>query len=73
MVDYRIILNILRSNLRDSSAQLYTRERCAWINDANFIVVRPGTSEYPTKINSLNATQYIERIRLLYSSISNEQ
>ena len=73
MIDYRIILNILRSNLRDSSAQLYTKERCAWIHDENFIVVRPGTSEYPTKINSLNAVQYIERIRLLYSSISNEQ
>ncbi|SHH34426.1 hypothetical protein SAMN04488109_3789 [Chryseolinea serpens] len=73
MIDYSIILNILRSNLRDSSAQRYTKERCAWIDDANFIVVRPGTSEYPTKINSLNAVQYIERIKLLYSSISNEQ
>ncbi len=73
MIDYRIILNILQSNLRDSSAQLHTKERCAWIDDANFIVVRPGTSEYPTKINSLNAVQYIERIKLLYSSISHEQ
>ncbi|HEY5745250.1 MAG TPA: hypothetical protein VIU12_04155 [Chryseolinea sp.] len=73
MIDYRIILNLLRSNLRDSSAQRPTQERCAWVNDENFIVVRPGTSAYPTKINSLNAMQYIERIRLLYSSISNEQ
>ena len=73
MIDYSMILNILRNNLRDSSTQIYTKERCAWINDENFIVVPPGTSEYPTKINSLNATQYIERIRLLYSSISNEQ
>ena len=73
MIDYRIILNILRSNLRDSSSLRYSKERCAWINDENFIVVRPGTSEYPTKINALNAVQYIERIRLLYSSISNEQ
>lgn len=73
MINYSIILNILRNNLRDSSAQLYTKERCAWINDENFIIVRPGTSAYPTKINSLNAMQYIERIRLLYSSISNEQ
>ncbi|AYB29573.1 hypothetical protein D4L85_02775 [Chryseolinea soli] len=66
-------MNILRSNLRDSSAQRYNKERCAWIADENFIVVRPGTNEYPTKINSLNALQYIDRIRLLYSSISNEQ
>jgi hypothetical protein len=73
MVDYRIILNILRNNLRDSSSLRYTKERQAWISDKNFIIVRPGTREYPAKINSLNAVQYIERIRLLYSSISNEQ
>jgi len=73
MTNYSIILNVLRNNLRDSSAQLYTKERADWARDDNFIVVRPGTREYPAKINALNAVQYMARIRLLYSAMSNEQ
>lgn len=73
MIDYEIILNLLRRNLRDSAAHLHSAEREALMVDDTFIVFPKAGPEYGRRLSALSSMQYLKRMQLLFYAMSHEQ
>jgi hypothetical protein len=69
MVDYRIILQILHSHVLDCASTLMVSEKRDFVNDDNVIIFPAADYHYQDKINSLSALQYLQRTRILYTTL----
>lgn len=67
MIDYRIILQILHSHAQESSSPIEVAEKKEWARDKGLIFFPSQKKNFNVKINSLNAIQYLQRMRLLYT------
>jgi len=69
MIDREIIFGILHVDETDVSFQSGGMKKRKWVNDASFIFFQPGKQDDIEKVNALSAVQYLQRTRLLYSTL----
>lgn len=69
MIDRQIIFGILHVNETDVSFQAGGMKKREWVNDAALIFFQPGKHDDIEKVNALSAVQYVQRTRLLYSTL----
>ncbi|HTE32997.1 MAG TPA: hypothetical protein VK666_21590 [Chryseolinea sp.] len=74
MIDYRIILQILHSHLLECSGALRTRANKAhaikdWVSDDKLIIFPAKDYHYQERVDELNAVQYLQRTRILYTML----
>lgn len=71
MIDHRIILQILHSHLQGGLPLFPVKEKREWVSDNSLIIFPSHKQDYERKINQLNAIQYLQRMRLLYTVLLN--
>lgn len=69
MIDYKTILTIVGNSEQDRFIHTDNHMRTAWSRDSQFIFFPAERPDYHEKISSLNAVQYLRRIRLLYTML----
>lgn len=69
MIDYKIILTTLDNSEQDQLIHTAGHKRTGWSRDSQFIFFPLERPDYHEKINSLNAVQYLLRVRLLYTML----
>lgn len=70
MVDYRIILQILHNHLLECSGHTSIEGNRPWVLDENMIVFQSSDSRYHERIADLNALQFLQRTRILFTMLS---
>lgn len=69
MIDRQIIFGILHVDETDVSFQPGGMKKREWANDTALIFFQPGKQDDIEKVNALSAIQYLQRTRLLYSTL----
>lgn len=69
MIDYRIIRNIININESGPPSQLEENKKQEWSSDSRFIFFPVKKGNYSERVNALEAVQYLQRIRLLYTML----
>jgi hypothetical protein len=67
MIDHSIILQILHNHPREALPLFQGDEKRKWVRDNGMIIFPAETQNYKRKINQLNSSQYLQRMRLLYT------
>lgn len=52
------------------SGHIMLAEREKWVSDDQLIIFPPGTPAYHDRVNKLNATQYLQRTRIIYAMLT---
>lgn len=69
MIDHKIILNIINDRETTPETQCGQNKKNELSRDSRFIFFPMNVTNYNEKVNALDAIQYLQRIRLLYTML----
>lgn len=69
MIDHKIILNIINERETTPETQCGQNKKSELSSDSRLIFFPMNVTDYNEKVNALDAVQYLQRIRLLYTML----